>query len=71
MLERWPQECRRFRRKPIRRERALVTAKGSRRAKRGGFLEGELCPDLNDFWFCVDGSFLLEFALSLAGLLSE
>src|SRR5438132_9170948 len=37
-LERWPGECRRFRRKPNIRESALVTAKGSRRAERAGFL---------------------------------
>src|SRR5438309_4505661 len=39
-LERWPGECRRFRRKPNIRGSALVTAKGSRRAERAGFLEG-------------------------------
>src|SRR5206468_8606498 len=38
-LERWPGECRRFRRKPNIRGSALVTAKGSRRAERAGFLE--------------------------------
>ena len=37
-LERWPGECRRFRRKPNIRGSALVTAKGSRRAERAGFL---------------------------------
>ncbi len=37
-LERWPRECCRFRRKPIIRGSALVTAKGSRRAERAGFL---------------------------------
>src|SRR5437762_14214116 len=37
-LERRPRECCRFRRKPIIRGSALVTAKGSRRAERAGFL---------------------------------
>src|SRR5437764_15202288 len=37
--ERWPGECRRFRRKPNIRGSVLVTAKGSGRAERAGFLE--------------------------------
>ena len=53
-LERWPGECRRFRRKPNIRGSALVTAKGSRRAERAGFLKVNYAPI---FWiFAFAGS---------------